>query len=1065
MVTMTEKNGVTMESKSETSFRARSTFAHLLGTSLLVCAGSVAPAFAADECGVAAAAVSCTNADAGYPAYSGITYTGVASSMELTINDPTITVGGRVYVAGTGAADISVDVTSVTTITTNASNAHAINAVTAGSGNTRVELNSGVVRTIGTRSNGLNAINTSTTNAGSATAVMTGGILNIGSYPRGVSSGLYAMTQGVGSVLTQMDGGTISVGGLESFGLYSRINNATNASTATALMTGGTINVGRGGGSSGLRVESRGTGDVLAQMDDGTINVTATNSRNNFMHGIRAEINNTASNGNITVQMNGGSILNVATSGPNRGGNGIYSRNRGLGASTVNIVGGTVVVTPAARRAGGNLAAGAYSRVANSASTADASVNLSGGSITTSVGRFLHGIQVVNNGSGAANATVSNGGTISASGDDSSGIHVTVFNAAASYNVSVTGAGSSVTSGTVTAAAIMTQSVAGSSGTIQVGDGATIDGTAGAAAILDVAGNTAVTIGGVVRGDIELGDGSDTLQFNSTADLSNITLFDGGDDSGTADGMTDTLTMNGLTYATALDPTLFVNWENFVLNNSTLTLAPGTLSIGTPSEAATGLSLVNGSTLNAGASLDLNGNASIDANSALLGTGAGSGVYNISGSVANNGRISTQDGVIGDIVTVSGDYTGSGTLLIDVDTSADTADVINITGNSSGSGFISVTNLTPGAASGNEIALVNVGGASSAGDFSLVGGSVSAGAYAYVLGYQSGTFSFVPTISATGTTYAALPFVLGSFNRLPTLKQRVGTREWSAGSDRQTGGWLRIHGDFETANFSTELGSFSADSSYQRTLYSTQAGFDKVFETGEADQLVAGLTAQYGQLSSTITSAAGTGSINGQGFGVGVTATWYGANGTYIDAQGQMNWLGVDVSSSDSTDPLISGETMRTSAFSLEVGHEFQINTSQSLVPQAQLTWGQVDGGSFTDSAGNSVNPGKYESLIGRLGLAYEFEIGQPNENEFTKAYVIGNLLHSFSNEASVTLNGSTMESNTASTWAEVGVGYSAMLNHGKTEVYGEASYRTAISGNNADSSGLSLTAGIAISF
>jgi outer membrane autotransporter protein len=555
-----------------------------------------------------------------------------------------------------------------------------------------------------------------------------------------------------------------------------------------------------------------------------------------------------------------------------------------------------------------------------------------------------------------------------------------------------------------------------------------------------------------VIGDVELGDGSDTLAFAATADLSGVVLLDGGDDAATADGWTDELTLTGQTFSST--GANITNWETLIVEGGSLELTDGMLTVG--SDAGTGLSLTNGGALDAGGAFALTGNLMTSTGGTFDGTGGGIGVYSISGSVMNNGIITTQDAVVGDVITVAGDYSGSGTLLVDVDTKTDMVDELVITGNvTGGTTTVVVNNLSPHGASGNTLRVISVGGTSAADNFVLDGEYLTAGAFDYSLVQQGSDFVLAGAVNSTGALHQATPMILGAaFNRLPTLGQRVRQRQW-AGTNRakgvlepSIGGWLSVHGNSLDAATST-------GSNTESTTWSLQAGADFAVEPGDQGQWVMGVTGQYGRLSSTVTSALGFGTIDAEGFGVGMTATWYGNAGTYVDLQGQVNWIDSDFASS-AAGSLAEGELSKAYALSAEVGHRFAMDQNTALVPQAQLTAGRVDGAGFTDSANNVVDLGNNSTALVRVGLAYEYETGGNRD----KLYVIGNILHDFSSDSSVNVAGADLSTSAGeATWGEIGVGGSVTMND-TTTLYGEASYRSAFSGG-SDNNGLALTTGL----
>jgi fibronectin-binding autotransporter adhesin len=162
-----------------------------------------------------------------------------------------------------------------------------------------------------------------------------------------------------------------------------------------------------------------------------------------------------------------------------------------------------------------------------------------------------------------------------------------------------------------------------------------------------------------------------------------------------------------------------------------------------------------------------------------------------------------------------------------------------------------------------------------------------------------------------------------------------------------------------------------------------------------------------------------------------------------VDAQAQVNWLNSDISSS-SSGALVTGLNSTAYVLSVEGGHRFALGANTAIVPQAQITWGNNNIDTFTDSVGNTVDLGSNSSLVGRLGMAYEFAI----TGESQKLYVVGSVLHDFSGDSTVTVAGVTTSAAIANpTSAEIGFGGTTRL--GAVELYGEAGVRTALGGSN----------------
>uniref|UniRef100_UPI0026019600 autotransporter outer membrane beta-barrel domain-containing protein n=1 Tax=uncultured Erythrobacter sp. TaxID=263913 RepID=UPI0026019600 len=531
--------------------------------------------------------------------------------------------------------------------------------------------------------------------------------------------------------------------------------------------------------------------------------------------------------------------------------------------------------------------------------------------------------------------------------------------------------------------------------------------------------------------------------------------LDGGDDLSGGDGFVDTLTLGGLSVET--NGTDITNWETIVVDGGSFSVTDGEVSVG--SAPSTGFVVTNGAIFEGGDALAILGNLSIDSSSSFIGTGAGSGVYSVTGNVINDGVITTQDGVVGDTFTVSGNYSGGGSLIVDIDTSNDTADTLLVTGDATGTTIVSVNNLTPSNGTGNDLTIVTVEGASDPDAFVLAGGNFTVGAFDYGLEFLDGSFVLEAgsVANATGATYEAASNALGWINHLPTLEQRVGQRQWAGKElardqiEPSDGIWIRAHGDQLDITAST-------GTAIDRSSWGLQAGIDLEVDENDDGTMVLGLTAQYATQDASARNSLGFGNIDSEAYGVGLTATWYGDSGTYFDIQGQANWISSDFFSSLAGE-LAQDETTRAYAASLEVGRRFETSQNGTLVPQAQLVWGNLDGASFVDNANNTVDLGNQSSLEGRIGIAYEFENNDEASGDREKYYVIGNVLHRFSDDNSAEVLGVSLDSSLPSTWAEVGVGGSLTVDENKT-FYGEASYRTSLDGGFGDNRGLSFTTG-----
>ncbi len=472
------------------------------------------------------------------------------------------------------------------------------------------------------------------------------------------------------------------------------------------------------------------------------------------------------------------------------------------------------------------------------------------------------------------------------------------------------------------------------------------------------------------------------------------------------------------------------------------------------------------------------------------------------------GALRMNDGAVGDRTVLTGgggagNFAGNGggiyvdTLLNAGGNPFADSDVLVIGGDSSGSStlFVSATGagaLTPG----DGILVVQVDGASN-GAFSLGNAPLTAGAFIYKL-FQNGLAdptngdwylrsNFLPTIP----TYESYANVLLGLNTLPTLQQRVGNRFWAGEGNvviaQGDGGpnsapeaapspeeaaasvfieenaiWTRIagaHGHYEP-DVST------AGSQFDASQWRAQAGVDFMLTENGDGKLIGGLTAHYGQASADVAAAAGNGSIDATGAGLGATLTWYGNNGFYADAQASYSWYDSDLASDD-FGASVTGNDGSGYALSIETGKRIALNNGWTTTPQAQLVYSKVDFDDFTGPIGELVALQQAESLKGRLGITADREAswqGDGGDLRRSHVYAIANLHYEFLDGAQVNVAGTSFSQRQDRLWGELGLGGSYNWADDKYSLYGEADISTSLA-NFADSYELSGTAGFRVKF
>ncbi len=431
-------------------------------------------------------------------------------------------------------------------------------------------------------------------------------------------------------------------------------------------------------------------------------------------------------------------------------------------------------------------------------------------------------------------------------------------------------------------------------------------------------------------------------------------------------------------------------------------------------------------------------------------------------SFINNGVLTSRDGIAGDQISVSGNYSGTGSLLFDVNFATDTPDTLVILGDvTGGTTSISVAGITSGPVTGNNIALIDVTGTTITGDFSLAGGQVFAGAYAYDLDLLGNQWTLVSQLSGASAIYESAPSILfDALASLPTLEQRTGQRQWLDQGNLQTGLrrpahglWARITGKY--SNITPLISDTGA--SYRSSSWGLQLGIDFPAIKTSYGRWVFGATGQAGTTSATISNASGGGDINSLSYGFGGTATWYGTGGGYVDVQAKLTRINMDVTG-DAQGKLVNGVGINGQAASLEAGYRFALNNTLSLVPQAQLIAGRLGRVGFEDRSGRSVKFKSSESLVSRFGVAYEMNVNQD------KIYAIANLFYDFSKASTVDVAGISLISRKQRKWAEFGVGANIRLD-GNILLYTQTSYRTALGGANRQNNTFAFTAGLDVQF
>ncbi|WP_448427601.1 autotransporter outer membrane beta-barrel domain-containing protein [Martelella sp. FOR1707] len=936
--------------------------------------------------------------------------------------------GGQVSTSGTlaqgllvqsltGAANLLMSGGAVSTTGNNAIGLSSLRQVSTGSENSTVTLSGGSVTTSGSGSNGVQSATLGTSNMGTAIINMSGGTVSVLASGYGLSS----FTDGLGDVEVNLSGGSVATAGVASYGIYAHVFSLTGPGDTTITIDGGSVAT-TGAGSHAALTYTRGTGNAIIDMANGDVGASGAGS-----HGLNAE----SIYGGFSVSVEDGTV----------------SSGTGAGAAiyTFGPLGGTADIGSAA------VIDGSESGLALvDADTDSEGFGLtSGGNITVTSAGMVTGDGILNlgddsltiSGGSWAGDLYGDGMTVDAAdGDDTftySGGILAGNTYASGGNDMLTASGSAVTGDAALGLGNDSATLSGGSWTGNIyGDGMTADAADGA--------DTFTWSAGGFAGGYYAGGGNDTATVSSSG-YNGSQIFSGDDAAGTLAASTyDAITFSGVNAATDAGATI-VYWDDVTLESSALSVTSAAWDIST----APGQGLfLNNSTL-AWSAPTGNLNANLDIGAGSTASFGGTSLL-VAGNLANNGLLTMQDGAARSNVVVLGNYAGTGTLAVDVDFATNTADVLTVNGDvTGGPTLLSINNATSGYATGNDVLVVDVAGASAAGDFALSGGPIGSGAYLYDLFFAAGDFY----IGTDGTyqpavpVYEAYPQMLMALGRLPTLRQRIGERDvydGNAGRVTDEGAnldalWGRI--DVTQDHFEPKSSTTSYETDFAH--WALNLGVDGLFSDGENGQLVGGFYAKYLNGFADTTSAFGNGKTSVDGYGLGATLTWYGDNGFYADGQAQFQWYDSDLKS-DTLGTLADGNQGSGFSTSIEIGKSFALSDRASLTPQAQLTYAMISFDDFNSAAyGENVSLGNNDSLRLRLGLSTDEKVVWQDDAGKTRSagfYTIANVHYDFLEGTSVDISGVSLNSDLQGLYGEAGIGGTYSWADGKYAAYGEIS-------------------------
>ncbi|HAX4941236.1 TPA: AIDA-I family autotransporter adhesin YfaL/EhaC [Escherichia coli] len=379
----------------------------------------------------------------------------------------------------------------------------------------------------------------------------------------------------------------------------------------------------------------------------------------------------------------------------------------------------------------------------------------------------------------------------------------------------------------------------------------------------------------------------------------------------------------------------------------------------------------------------------------------------VNGNLTNtSGAVSLQNGVAGDTLTVNGDYTGGGTLLLDSELNGDdsVSDQLVMNGNTAGNTTVVVNSITGiGEPTSTGIKVVDFAAYPTQfqnnAQFSLAGsGYVNMGAYDYTLVEDNNDWYLrsqevtppsppdpdptpdpdltpdpdpTPDPEPTPAYQPVLNAKVGGYlNNLRAANQAfMMERRDHAGGDGQTLNLRVIGGDYHYTA-AGQLAQHEDTSTVQLSgdLFSGRWGTDGEWMLG----IVGGYSDNQGDSRSNMT---GTRADNqNHGYAVGLTSSWFQhgnqKQGAWLDSWLQYAWFSNDVSEQeDGTDHYHSSGIIA----SLEAGYQWLPGRGVVIEPQAQVIYQGVQQDDFTAANRARVSQSQGDDIQTRLGLHSEW--------------------------------------------------------------------------------------------
>ncbi len=289
-----------------------------------------------------------------------------------------------------------------------------------------------------------------------------------------------------------------------------------------------------------------------------------------------------------------------------------------------------------------------------------------------------------------------------------------------------------------------------------------------------------------------------------------------------------------------------------------------------------------------------------------------------------------------------------------------------------------------------------------------------------------------PVILRAAPLYEALPRMMADLSHVGSMRQHLGARVASSGGDGLTlstqgttgiaepsdTGIVWMTAALERQRFQSR--DFALGTSGRQSVSTLQLGYDLPSIVTDFGHIRLGAFAEYKDASSRINSIFGAAGIKTKAYGIGASATWMGAGGTYVDV------VGFHQRFRNKIDLIEDTQRGHSTSISVELGHEISLGERLSITPQAQLSVASLSLKDIMGPTGEEVEFRRLRSTQGRIGTVLDYRADAASGENFD-LFLSADLIRevSFSPKVDVTLGDmtSTLEPRRKRNRLEMGVG------------------------------------------